>query len=400
MPGKPIRIIFLLLICFLLGLSSGCGSTTTRTTDGRQWIALVGGTLIDGRGGDPIVNAVLLISGERIEKVGPAGDIEIPRNTRILDVSGATILPGFINTHVHHGFSEENLKAWAAGGLTTVRDESLGDTQNIEEKLTWRKGIQGNPLYARLISAGQMIAVPGGYGSLIVNSPEEARQAVLQELDLGFEQIKVALEDGYAGESGLAKLTPEELVAIVETAHQAGARVSGHITESAYIPAMLDAGVDDIAHSSYDLIPYDVLQRMVSQKVILVPTFTIFRNYGGYLDGCVFNLNKFVKAGGMVALGNDFDGGPGEFELGIPMFEIEMMAAADMTPMQIILAGTYNGAITVGLEDQIGSIEAGKIADILVVGGDPLADLQSLKDIRLVIHDGTIIGQPAESTVQ
>lgn len=156
---------------------------------------------------------------------------------------------------------------------------------------------------------------------------------------------------------------------------------------------MLDAGVDDIAHSSYDLIPYDILQRMVDEDVIMIPTFTVFRNYGGELSGCILNLKNFVKAGGLVALGNDFGGGPGDFELGIPMFEIEMMALADMTPMQIIQAATYNAAITVGQEAQIGTLEKGKIADILVVEGDPLADLQVLTNIRLVIHNGTIIVQ-------
>ncbi len=393
MPGKRLQPPLLLLLCLITGFSYGCTPKIAVTNDGVQRFALVGGTLIDGRGGDPLPNAVILIYADRIERVGPADEIDVPENTRILDVSGSTILPGFINTHVHHGFIAENLKAWAAGGVTTVRDESLGETQSVTEKLAWRQGIQGDPTYARLISAGQMITVPGGYGSLYVTSPENAREVVRQELDQGFEQIKVSLEDGYAGESGLPKLTPAELAAIVETAHQAGARVSGHITVSEYIPGMLDAGVDDIAHVPYDLIPFDVLQRMVDQGVILIPTFTIFRNYDGSVDGCVINVKNFVRAGGMVALGNDFDGGPGDFELGIPMFEIEMMTAAKMTPMQIIQAATFHGAITVGLEDQIGSVEVGKIADILVVGGDPLADLQKLRDIRLVIHYGTIITQ-------
>ncbi len=393
MSVKIHRVSLMLLLCVWLILSTGCSSGSYALEDsGVQRIAVIGGTLIDGHGGEPITNAVILINGERIEKVGIAGDFEIPAGTTILDVNGSTILPGFINAHVHNAFSEANLKAWAAGGVTTVRDESLG-SKPIAENMAWRESIKNDPTYARLISAGQMISVPGGYGSLTVTSPEKARQAVLDELDLGVDQIKVALEDGYAGESGLAKLTPEELAVIVETAHQAGTRVSGHITESAYIAAMLDAGVDDIAHSSYDLIPYDILQRMVDEDVIMIPTFTVFRNYGGELSGCILNLKNFVKAGGMVALGNDFGGGPGDFELGIPMFEIEMMALADMTPMQIIQAATYNAAITVGQEAQIGTLENGKIADILVVEGDPLADLQVLTNIRLVIHNGTIIVQ-------
>ncbi len=382
------------MVSLLIGLSSGCDLSNNQTSHGGQRIALVGGTLIDGRGGEPVPDTVMLIQEGQIEKVGPADTVKIPQNTRIIDVRGSTILPGFINTHVHNAFSEENLKAWAAGGVTTVRDESLG-SQPIAEKMAWRQTIKDNPIYARLISAGQIIAVPGGYGSLIITSPEEARQAVLDELALGVDQIKVALEDGYAGESGLAKLTPQELSAIVETAHAAGVRVSGHITESAYIDAMLDAGVDDLAHSSYDMIPYNILQRMLAEDVILIPTFTVFRNYGGALDGSILNLKHFVEGGGRVALGNDYGGGPGEFELGIPMFEIEMMTSAGMTPMQIILAGTYHAAITVGMEELIGSVEAGKIADILVVGGDPLVDLQKLTDIQLVIHNGAIIREAA-----
>jgi imidazolonepropionase-like amidohydrolase len=390
MSGKIIPGTLLLLVSLIIGLSSGCGSGNNQVKDEHQRIALVGGTLIDGRGGEPLKNAVILIYGERIEKVGTAGDFKIPDDSRILDVSGSTILPGFINTHVHNGFVKENLKAWAAGGVTTVRDESLGN-RPIEESLSLRENLKDDPSYARLISAGRIIAVPGGYGSLIVNSPEEARRAVLDELALGIDQIKVALEDGYDGETGLAKLTPEELSVIVETAHEAGIKVSGHITESAYIPAMLDAGVDDIAHSAYDPIPNNILQRMVADDVILIPTFTVFRNYGASLDGCVLNLKHFVEFGGMVALGNDYGGGPGDFELGIPMFEIETMSSAGMTSMQIILAGTSNAAIVVGLEDQIGTLESGKIADILVVGGNPLVDLNRLTDIRYVVHYGVII---------
>jgi imidazolonepropionase-like amidohydrolase len=386
-----------LLVCLLVILSSGCIPNNTQTTAGGQRIALVGGTLIDGRGGEPIADAVLLIKGDLVEKVGSAGEVDIPNDALVLDLSGSTILPGFINAHVHGGFSEENLKAWVAGGVTTVRDETAPGDKELAELIAWRDSIASQPEYARLISAGLMITVPDGYGYLYVASPEEARQAVLDEIDAGVDQIKVSLEDGYAGESGLPKLTPEELSIIVETAHERGLRVSAHITEAAYIPAMLDAGVDDIAHCAYDPISAAVISRMVDQDIILIPTFTVLRNYGAPLYGCTANLSAFMRAGGRVALGNDYGGGQGDFEMGIPMFEIEMMTSARMTPMEIILAGTNNAAIAVGREEQIGTLEAGKIADILVVNGDPLADLQKLTDIRLVIHNGTIIRQEAAS---
>ncbi|MGB8253738.1 MAG: hypothetical protein WCF08_11045 [Anaerolineaceae bacterium] len=120
MSGRIYRGTFISMICLSIGLLTGCFSNHTRGNTEPRHIALVGGTLIDGRGGEPILDTIILINGDRIEKVNVSGELDIPGNTRIVDVSGSTILPGFINTHVHHGFSEENLKAWAAGGVTTV----------------------------------------------------------------------------------------------------------------------------------------------------------------------------------------------------------------------------------------------------------------------------------------
>jgi imidazolonepropionase-like amidohydrolase len=117
----------------------------------------------------------------------------------------------------------------------------------------------------------------------------------------------------------------------------------------------------------------------------------VYRNYHAPISTCVLNLRNFVKQGGQVALGNDYGGGPSEFELGIPMYEIEQMTEAAMTPMQIIVASTKNAAIVSGIEGQVGTLEAGKIADVFVVSGDPLEDLANLTKILMVIHNGTII---------
>jgi imidazolonepropionase-like amidohydrolase len=155
-------------------------------------------------------------------------------------------------------------------------------------------------------------------------------------------------------------------------------------------------GVDDIGHISYTPISDDLLKLTVEKGIYITPTFTIFRNYGAPIVTCVQNLDKFVKLGGLVALGNDYRGGPGDFEVGIPMYEIEMMQKAGMTPMQIIVASTKNAAHVSNLENELGTLEAGKIADILVVGGNPLADLQALTDIRLVVHNGTVIRDEIE----
>ncbi len=381
-----IRNFYLLLLCALLLV--GCATPAAR----QDSLALVNGTLIDGTGSDPISNAVLVIQGERIAAVGSREDIEIPRGAHVIDLEGAAILPGFINAHVHFAmFDEQNLQAWAYGGVTTVRDEAIISSSTLEELMLLRDTASRDPQYARVVSAGYMMTVPDGYGDLFVTSPEDARQKVSEELNAGVDLIKISMEEGYAGQSGLPKLSDEEIAAIISAAHERGALVSGHVTQAEYLKILVEAGVDDIAHIPYDYVPDEVWQEMVAKDIYLTPTFTVFRNYHAPVGTCVLNLENFLEQDGRVALGNDYGGGPGEFELGIPMYEIEQMSRAGMTAMQIIVASTKNAAIVSGIEDHVGTLEPGRIADVLVVSGDPLDDLQALRNIRMVIHNGTII---------
>ena len=377
----------LLLFALLL---TGCVSPAS-TVQQEDTLVLVNGTLIDGTGSDPISNAVLVIQGERILASGSKEEVEIPRGVNVIDLEGATILPGFINAHVHFAFDEQNLEAWAQGGVTTVRDEAIISSGGPDKWMAWRDESNQNPHHARLVSAGYMMTVPNGYGELFVTSPEEARQKVFEELDAGVDLIKISMEDGYAGRSGLPKLTDKEIAAIIAAAHERGRLVSGHITQAEYLEILVEAGVDDIAHVPYDLVSDEVWQEMVAKDIYMTPTFTVLRNYGAPIATCVSNLRNFLTQGGQAALGNDYGGGPGEFELGIPMYEIEQMSAAGMTPMQIIVASTKNAAIVSGIDDQVGTLETGKIADVLVVSGYPLDNLQNLANIRMVIHNGTII---------
>jgi imidazolonepropionase-like amidohydrolase len=355
--------------------------------------ALTGATLIDGTGAEPIPNAVLFVKGDRIVTLGPAANFSLPADLKTIDLAGLTILPGFINAHIHYGFDERNLEAWAQGGVTTVRDEGINSPLSEKELLALRDRTRAKPRYARLVSAGYITTVPGGYGDLFVSSPEDARQKATAELEAGFDLLKISLEDGYAGQSGLPKLTDEEIAAIVAVAHDRGTHVSGHITQGAYLERMVKAGVDDVAHIPYDDIQPEVLKAMVAKDIYFTPTFTVFRNFGAPVSQCVSNLRQFLQLGGHVALGNDYGGGPGDFELGIPMYEIEQMTKAGMTPMEIITASTLNAAYVSHLEKDLGSLEPGKFADLLIVNGDPLADLQALTKIQMVIHNGEIIRQ-------
>ena len=388
-----------ILLVGIFSLLTGCSPTATPSkipsapavTVQEADLALVNATLVNGTGADPLPDAILLIKGERIVAVGPRMTINIAPDTKTIDLAGATILPGFINAHVHFAFDEQKLETWALASVTTVRDEGIISSKTLADLMALRDKTHADPKYARLVSAGYMTTVPGGYGDLFVSSADEARTKAIEELDAGVDLLKISLEDGYAGKSGLSKLTDEEMAAIVAVAHQRGTRVSGHITQGAYLERMVKAGVDDVAHIPYDYIAADILKSMVAKDIYFTPTFTVFRNYGAPVSQCVANLRQFLQLGGHAALGNDYGGGPGDFERGIPMYEIEQMTKAGMTPIQIIVASTLNAAHISNLEKELGTLEPGKIADILVVSGNPLEDLQALQKVRMVIHGGVII---------
>ena len=357
-------------------------------------VALVNGLLIDGTGNKPVEHSIVIIRDGKIVKVGIMGQLSIPRNTKIIELNGSTVLPGFINAHAHNTFNTGNLTSWAANGVTSVRDLAIHikSLEEIIKTLAKRSDSLNKPQYARLFSAGPIITVPGGYGGYIeIHSPEEAVNTVKKLIQGGVDAIKISLEDGYGGVHDLPKLTPEEIRAIVQTAHSYGKRVTLHVTQAKYLEQGIDLGVDEIAHVPYDSVPLPVIKNMVKKNVFLVPTFTVFHNYGAPVKKCIANLHYFVAEGGHVLLGNDFGGGIGEFEAGIPMFEIECMQKAGMTPMDIIIAATKNGAYACGQAKNLGTIEVGKYADVLIVDGNPLNDMNALTRIQLVMKNGEII---------
>jgi imidazolonepropionase-like amidohydrolase len=347
------------------------------------------GTLIDGTGADPLPDAALVVQGNRIVAVGPRAEVSIPPGAQIIDLPQATILPGFINTHVHNAYKVHNLRIWAQAGVTTVRDLGARLGRN---HFAIRDRLRADAHNARLIAAGPLVTVPGGYPiagndfpSLTVTSPEDAREKIEQLIDDGADVIKITLTSGRA-----PSLSPEEAAAIVETAHERGIPVTAHATTAKDLRRALDAGVDDVAHIAVDRVSNKTIRQMVDAGVSWVPTFEPLENRGQD------NLRRFIKAGGRVALGND-GGFLAGIELGMPMREIQAMHGAGMTPMQIIVAATRDAAYVCRRADVLGTLKVGKYADILVVNGDPLRNLDALQDVRLVIHDGVIIRNEGEN---
>lgn len=138
--------------------------------------ALVNGTIIDGTGGPPIANGVLVVKDEVITAVGSKAQVSIPAGAKLVNVQGSAILPGIINAHVHNAYDESRLKNWALHGVTTVRDEGILSTLTLSQALTVRDNIRQKPECARLVSAGFIITVPGGYGGMAVTSPMQRRR--------------------------------------------------------------------------------------------------------------------------------------------------------------------------------------------------------------------------------
>jgi imidazolonepropionase-like amidohydrolase len=365
-------------------------------------LVLFNGTVIDGTGSSPIPDAVVVIGGERILAVGSRGSVAIPADIPAIDVQGGTILPGFINAHVHSGYNLSNLAAWAQSGVTTVRDLGRGI---IPPDFAAREEAAADPRYARLVAAGPFITAPDGYPTAIfgspavyVSTPDEARQAVNDLLDRGADVIKIAVESGQDFGEQIPMLDTATVSAIVETAHARGTLVVAHVLVSPDLRRALDGGVDDIAHMVVDDLPDELIQRMVDEGVYWEPTLELWRGVGYGNDlRAIANLRRYAAAGGLVALGTDYDGYHTPFQLGMPMIEIEAMQEAGMSAMEIIVAGTRNAAHVCNMGAELGTLEAGKIADVIVVAGDPLEDIHALEQVRWVVHNGELIRSPEPS---
>jgi imidazolonepropionase-like amidohydrolase len=362
-------------------------------------IALINGWIIDGTGAEPVKDGVLLIRGNRISAVGSKAEVVIPAGARVVDLAGAFVLPGFFNTHVHRGYSERHLKAWAQSGVTTVRD--LGAV--YREDLFARRDQLGRDNHnARLVAAGPMLTVPHGYPAAVfhraegflLESSDDIHEKVTALLEGGADLLKISLESGGLWRLTLPTFSPEQAAQLVKLAHDRGKRVSAHIMVARDLAHAVAAGVDDIAHMAADPVGDDVIQQMVAQKIFWVPSLELYTCIPArYLPQALHNLDKFRQAGGQVALGTDFAGYRCKFELGMPLKEMRLMGRAGMTPMQIIVAATKNSAYVCGLEKELGTLTVGKLADVIVVKGNPLKDLGQLANVGLVIKNGEILPQ-------
>ncbi|HEX2240312.1 MAG TPA: amidohydrolase family protein [Actinomycetota bacterium] len=350
----------------------------------REITVIVAGSALIGPELRSVDNAVVVLEGDRITAAGPRSDVEVPDEVRSIDASGTTLVPGFIDAHVHLGFytPQEVLR----GGVTTVRD--LGWPPEAIFDLVRRS--QHDLSMPRVLAAGPMLTAPGGYPTRAAWAPpgtgreiasaQDARRAVDELAGRGAAVIKVALHPGVG-----PTLNGSILKSIVEHAHDRGLKVTGHISSLVEVDKALDAGVDELAHMlmNAEPIPSETIDRMVAAEVAIVPTLSIRRGYDH--DVAVANLARFLEAGGTVVYGTDLGNeGP---RPGIDPLEIGAMLEAGMHGRAIVASATVEAARWLGLDD-LGYIAPGMQADLVAVRGNPVADPLSLADVTMVWRAG------------
>jgi imidazolonepropionase-like amidohydrolase len=396
-------------------------------------VAIRAGRLIDGKSETPMANALILIEGDKIVSVTPGGSA--PAGVQLIDLSRATVLPGFVDTHTHillqGDITEEeydaqllkesipyrailgarNARIALEHGFTTIRDlETEGAMYaDVDVKKAIANGEVPGP---RMQVATRAMTPTGMYpllgyswelkvptGVQYVDGADGARKAVREQVMYGADWIKYYSDRRYHFEAdgvlhSMVNFTDEEAKAIVDETHRLGKRAAAHAIGSDGIAAALRAGVDTVEHG--DGLTDALIDEVVKKGVYWVPTIAVGAyvapgrggNWTKMVDVEKVAFQKALKKGVKIALGTDA-GGFDWKELNQAK-EFEYYVNYGMTPMQAIRSGTVVPAELLGWSDKIGTIEAGKWADIVAVSGDPLSDITELQRVKFVMKDGAV----------
>jgi imidazolonepropionase-like amidohydrolase len=380
-------------------------------------LALKCGRLLDVRRGAYLDHALILVRGDRIESVGPAAQVKIPEGARVVDLSSLTVLPGLIDAHVHlaWGLPEpgkplpgtEEAKATLLAGFTTVRNP--GSTGKAD--LTLRDAIEGGAVRGpRILAAGAALGAPGGAcdrvfaGEGRASGVAEVRDRARQVLDSGADLLKLCAGGGVVATQADAESTEYgegEIRAAVEEAHRRGKSVAAHAQGGTAIANAVRAGVDSIEHGAW--IDEKAALLMKERGVFLVPT--LYR-----LDWQIENaagsgatperlkdlrearrathehVARAIALGVPVAFGTDASVYPS----GLNARELAVLVEVGMTRLAALRSATLDAARLLGLQDRLGVIEVGKLADLVAVNGDPLADVRALEKVRFVMKGGQV----------
>lgn len=342
-------------------------------------LVLAGGlALVEGE----VRPATLFLAEGRIRSVG--GEDRCGDAPRV-DCRGLTLVPGFVDAHVHLHLSDP--EAVLAGGVTTVRD--LGGPPGAA-----RRGMNHAGSDLRVLSAGRILTPVGGYPSRSwgadgsareVDGPDDARQAVAEQVAAGACVIKVALEDSH----DRPLFEPDALHAIVGEARMAGLAVTAHVGSAKALRLALEVEVAELAHLPFHDVTPAAMERAAFAGVVLVPTLAVRERVPD--EGALRAVAAFRAAGGRVIYGSDL-GNDGTLP-GVSTAEVLALGAAGLRPAEVLDAMTGDAADHLGIAD-IGRLTPGTAADVVGVRGDPLTDLRALTRVRLVIAAGRLVVPP------
>ncbi|MFB0566620.1 MAG: amidohydrolase family protein [Candidatus Aminicenantaceae bacterium] len=414
--------LFLSFIFFLFLIHTGFLNAQSN-----GYLVIKNGTIIDGTGTDPVQKGVVVIQGNKIMAVGSLVDVKIPSGAKVIDVMGMTVLPGIIDSHVHTAYAPEIRRKLLEAGVTSICD--LGSP--IDKMNEFKLENFGQEPVARGLTAGPIVTSPGGLPDAVlkedlnfeVETSAGVKKGIEYLIERGANVIKIFLHPTYKKEP-CPMLNLEEIKAVVKEAHSRGKLVRAHITRLSVLDLAIEGGVDVVEHIPYSAEQKDIIKaagesnpreaifnvihvpeyetklpRMAEKNIIMVPTLE--RPYGKYFkfdkdtpqrifaEAMLEVVNRFHKLGGTIALGTDYNyNSKKEFE--IPVTEMEMMHEAGLTTMEVIEASTRHAAYVSGRGKDLGTLEKGKLADIIIVDGDPLKDLKVLNNVLVVIKDGKL----------
>ncbi len=388
--------------------------------DANHILAIVDATLIDGRGGSPVVDAIVIVRGERIVAVGKRGSVSIPSGAEVVDAQGLTLLPGLIDSHFHIDGDDSLPALYLTHGITSVRDPG----QWIEAYDAARKAAAPVP---RLFLCGPHLdSPPAAYpnDSFIVRDAEETRLAVNRFADDGASAIKVYFR------------LPLALITVaIETAHARGLPVTSHL-EIVDATDVIRAGIDGVEHATSfgtALLPLrdaekyrqavladnnarregryqvwgmidlntararSVFDLIVKHGTFVSPTLAVFERQTGDKDTTEMHVRAFkqmeafvgraYRAGAHVVVGSHSDV-PHARRGWAYQRELELLVESGLTPMQAIVGGTMENARFFHIADRLGSVEPGKLADLVLVEGDPLKNISDMRRVRRVMLNG------------
>jgi imidazolonepropionase-like amidohydrolase len=409
---------------------------------GKLYKVLKGGTVIDGTGRAPLKNAAVVIKGDRIDAVGPADSLYIPQDAEVISTTNKTVLPGLIDVHLHFlGMKNFDLPRWIMEpqelkciravmdvwkvvdhGFTTILDSANANSHHLHRAIE-----EGSIVGPRFFFSGAMISHTGGSGdsvftlpletvkqggcARIADGPDECRKAVREQLRKGATSIKISSAGGVAFDKfgplsvpTAPQFTMEELKAMVEEAHNFGVKVFSHAFAGGIRTALL-AGVDVIVHGCN--LDDAIIEMIVKHDAYLIPTLHIVKalvtKCTGGLDEAMrtamvktledhFNgFRKVCKAGVRIGCGSDILSIPGVLPMGENAMELAVQVQEGRSPMEVIVSATKINSEILGVEKELGTLEVGKRADLIVVSGDPAADITILVNrskIDRVYKDG------------